>query len=113
MGKVMGEYCKAYYLSDMRKFNGWTEKVENTRDDKIEVDGEEIKEKRILTDDSIVYLQENYVVTDDVYKEENILFEAVTPEWEEYCKNELKFEIPNYKTPVKVDKIENKASSDI
>ena len=109
----MGEYCKAYYLKDMRKFNAWRENAENARDEKKEVNGEEIKEKRTLTGDSIVYLQENYVVTDDVYKEENVLFEAVTPEWEEYCKNELKFEIPNYDTPVKVDKTENKASSDI
>lgn len=96
MGKVMGAYCKAYYLKDMRKFSGWDENEENARDEKKEVDGEEIKEKRKLTDDSIVYLQENYVVTDDVYKEENILFGAVTPDWEEYCKNELNFEIPEY-----------------
>jgi hypothetical protein len=51
---------------------------------------------RTLTDDSIVYLQENYVVTDDIYKEENILFDDVTPKWEKFCKMKLEFEVPDY-----------------
>jgi hypothetical protein len=38
--------------------------------------------ERILgqTGDSIVYLQENYVVTDGIFKDENVLFDDVTPE---------------------------------
>ncbi len=109
MGKVMGAYCKAYYLKDMRKYKDWTENVENARDEKKEIDGEEIKEKRILTNESIVYLQENYVVTDDIYKEENILFNNVTDEWESFCKNELNFKIPTYDTPVIKNSSENEA----
>jgi hypothetical protein len=96
MIKVMGRYCKAYHLKDMRKYRHWTENAENSRKEKKKVEGKEIEETRTLTDDSIVYLQENYVVTDDVYKEENILFDAVTPKWEEYCKDELNFEIPAF-----------------
>ena len=96
MIKVMGKYCKAYHLKEMRRYRRWTENVQNARKEKKEVDGKEIEETRALTDDSIVYLQENYVVTDDVYKEENILFDAVTPKWEEYCIEELKFEVPSY-----------------
>lgn len=96
MGKVMGEYCKAYYLKDMRNYSNWSENTENARKEKKEADGKETEEVRTLSDDSIVYLQENFVVTDDVYKEENILFDAVSPEWMEYCKNELNFVLPNY-----------------
>jgi hypothetical protein len=60
------------------------------------MNGEEIEEARTLTNDSIVYLQENYVVTDDIYKEENIIFNDVTPKWEKFCKEKLDFEIPDY-----------------
>ena len=63
---------------------------------KKEVKGEGIEEINILTYDSIVYLQENYVVADNIFKDENILFDAVTSEWDEHSKNELNFEIPNY-----------------
>ena len=96
MIKVMGKYCKAYHLGDMRKFRKWKENARNARKEKIEIDGKEVEEARIITDDSIVYLQENYVVTDDIYKEENILFDDVTPKWEKYCKTKLEFEIPDY-----------------
>ena len=41
-------------------------------------------------------MSKKFVVTDGVYKEENTLFDKVTPEWEEYCKNELSFELPDY-----------------
>jgi len=91
MIKVMGKYCKAYHLRDMRKFRKWTENAENARKEKREVGGNEVEEARSLPDDSIVYLQENYVVTDDVYKEENILFDEVTPKWEKFCIKELNF----------------------
>jgi hypothetical protein len=51
---------------------------------------------RELTEDSIVYLQENYVVTDGIFNDENIIFGDVTPEWIKYCEKVLEFEIPEY-----------------
>ena len=70
MGKIMGKYCKAYQLKDLRSFNGWVENSDNARIEKQEIDGNEVDKRRPLENDSIVYLQENYVVTDDIYKEE-------------------------------------------
>ncbi len=96
MIKVMSKYCKAYHLGDMRKYRKWKENTQNARKEKLEIDGKEVEEPRTLTDESIVYLQENYVVTDDVYKEENILFDDVTPKWEKYCITKLEFEVPDY-----------------
>lgn len=96
MIKVMGKYCKAYHLRDMRKYRNWKENSQNTREEKIEVDGNEVDEIRRLTDESIVYLQENYVVTDDVYREENILFDDVTPKWKEFCEKSLEFIVPDF-----------------
>jgi hypothetical protein len=90
----MGRYCKAYLLRDLRAFSEWSEKAENVRKEKKEVDGQEVEVVRELSDDAIVYVQENYVVTDNIFKDENVIFDNVTPAWIEYCQQSLKFEIP-------------------
>ena len=84
---TMGKYCKAYLLKQLRQFNQWNERQENTS---------EIN--RTLTDDDVLYLQENYVVTDGIFKDENIVFDNVTPEWKEFCHVVLQFEIPVYES---------------
>jgi hypothetical protein len=92
----MGKYCKAYLLQDLRKFSGWSEKAENSRQEEQVVNGQLEKGARQLNDDSIVYLQENYLVTDGIFKDENILFDDVTQAWIDYCQQSLKFEVPVY-----------------
>jgi len=92
----MGKYCKAYLAKQFREYPGWSEKAENVRKEKKEVDGKEVEVDRVLDDDSILYLQENYVVTDGIFKDQNIIFDNVTDEWKEYCHGPLGFEIPNY-----------------
>jgi len=103
---TMGKYCKAYPIIKFREYSAWTEKAENAR--KKEIDGEKIDEPRDLTDDTHLYLQENYVVTDGIFKDENIIFDDVTPEWIEYCDNVLEFEIPVYE-PIKIAEPEEKS----
>lgn len=95
---TMGKYCKAYSLKKLRQFSQWTGNVENTRKEKKESDGKEVEVKREITDDDFLYLQENYVVTDGIFKDENIIFDNVTPEWKDFCQNTLEFEIPVYET---------------
>lgn len=97
----MGKYCKAYPIQKLRQFSQWTENADNTRKEKKEVDAKELEINRELTDDDFLYLQENYVVTDGIFKDENIIFDNVTPEWIDFCKNILLFEIPVYE-PVQV-----------
>jgi hypothetical protein len=41
-----------------------------------------------------LYLQENYLVTDGIFKEENIIFDNITAEWKKFCQNTLLFELP-------------------
>jgi len=93
---TMGKYCKAYSLKKLREFSQWTEQNENTRKEKKEVEGQEVEINRKLTDDDFLYLQENYVVTDGIFQDENVIFDNVTPEWKEFCTNVLKFEIQVY-----------------
>ena len=99
---TMGKYCKAYSLKKLREFNQWTERIENARKEKKEVDGNVVEIDRKLTDDDFLYLQENYVVTDGIFMDENIIFDNVTPEWKDFCKTTLLFEIPVYQ-PVTVE----------
>ncbi len=79
----MSRYCKAYKLGDLRKFPSWSDAA---RDNEKE-----------LNNDSIVYIQENTSVTTnplDLDNDEDYIFDKVTPEWETFCKDELKFEVP-------------------
>lgn len=92
----MGKYCKAYQVKNFRDYPGWSMKTENARKDKKEVDGKETEVQRELDDEAILYLQENYIVTDGIFKDENIIFDNVTDEWKEYCHGTLAFEIPVY-----------------
>jgi hypothetical protein len=87
MGK-MGRYCKAYMVPSFREFSGWTENSENAR--------KENGSPRQLTEGDFLYLQENFVVTDGIFMDENVIFDNITPEWIDFCKNVLKFEIPTY-----------------
>ncbi|HEY6120511.1 MAG TPA: hypothetical protein VIV66_11155, partial [Pyrinomonadaceae bacterium] len=84
----MGKYCKAYMLPRFREFSGWTEISENAR--------KENDSPRPLTDGDFLYLQENFVVTDGIFMDENVIFANVTPEWIAFCTNVLKFEVPNH-----------------
>jgi hypothetical protein len=95
---IIGKYCKSYKLSQLRQFPGWTEKAENTRRIKKEVDGEIVEVARQLTDDDYVYLHGNYTVTDGIFIDENIIFSDVTPEWIEFCCDVLGQTPPKEKT---------------
>lgn len=94
----MGKYCKAYPITRLRELSGWKENAQNARKVRREVEGKEVEATRELTDSDFLYLQENYTVTDGIFIDENIIFDQVTPEWIEQCKNDLKFEIPVYET---------------
>ncbi|HVT61143.1 MAG TPA: hypothetical protein VHR45_22460 [Thermoanaerobaculia bacterium] len=92
----MGSYCKAYLRGQFRAYSGWSENKANVRKEKQEIGGKEVEVERQLDDDSILYLQENYVVTDGIFKDENIIFDQVTDEWKRFCHEQLGFEIPVY-----------------
>jgi hypothetical protein len=96
MGKKMGKYCKAYYLSDFREFPRWPEKLDYMKKEKDTADSKEVERERPLTERDILYLQENYVVTDGIFLEEHVIFDAITPEWIDFCKKKLSFEVPVY-----------------
>lgn len=113
---TMGRYCKAYPVLTLREFSGWKENLQNLRKEKSPAglptkasagrmpkkmspgEAPPVEAPRALSDDDHLYLQENFTVTDGIFIDENIVFDSDTPEWLDYCKNTLMFEVPNYET---------------
>lgn len=74
-------YCKAYLLAEMRRFAGWSERP--------------LGEAVSLDADDVVYLHENLTVTRSLWRGENVIFDDVSPQWEEFCRRELELVIPD------------------
>ena len=90
----MGRYCKAYPVVRFREFSGWSEKLQNLRKDRVQAD--QASDTTVLGDDDLLYLQENFIATDGIFLDENIIFDSVTPEWKDFCENMLHFQVPDY-----------------
>ncbi|HZN01753.1 MAG TPA: hypothetical protein VFB70_20265 [Pyrinomonadaceae bacterium] len=86
---TLGLYSRAYPLSRLRQFAGWTERTENARKILKEVNGETVEVPRQLKDSDYVYLHTDFTVTDGIFIDENVIFNDVTPEWIEFCRNVL------------------------
>jgi hypothetical protein len=78
---MLRKYCKAYYLKDLRQFSDWAEKKE--------------ADEAELTDDDVVYLWDDFtVVRSPVIPDKGLIFDTVTPRWQDFCTSTLQFEIP-------------------
>lgn len=49
-----------------------------------------------LPDDSIVFLHEDFTLTTSATNGNNVILDTKTSEWENYCKDVLKFVVPNW-----------------
>ena len=81
---TMGKYCKAYPISRLREFSQWTERSENARKEKNKINDVEVEVARQFAESDFLYLQENYVVTDGIFLDKNIIFDNVTDEWKDF-----------------------------
>lgn len=92
----MGRYCKAYPVKKFRGFGEWTENLENLRTERKDADQHPDQRNLSLSDDDYLFLQETFVVTDGIFLDENIIFDSVTPGWKHFCRETLKFELPEH-----------------
>ena len=88
---VMSKYCKAYPVSRLREFEGWNENAHGLKTKKTE-NGEEIE--RGFDDGDILFLQEDFTVTSGIFMDEDVVFNHLTPDWTDYCKEKLNFQVP-------------------
>jgi uncharacterized protein len=72
-----GNYARAYLLGDLRKFSDWQE------------------DSNELSDDDVVFLQEDFTVTQLIWPGENVIFNQNTPAWIKFCTQELQFKVPD------------------
>jgi hypothetical protein len=80
---IMKQYCKAYYLADLRRFPGWREPAQFN--------------DAALTETSVVYLCDDLtVVLTPVSPGEGVLWDSVTEDWEKFCRTTLEFTVPEY-----------------
>jgi hypothetical protein len=86
------KYCKAYHLGDLRAYPSWSESKINWKERQGE--GEE-NNNELFADDKVVFIHQDFTVTESMYHNENIIFNSVEPAWREFCSNSLKFKVPD------------------
>lgn len=69
----MSNYCKAYPTVRLRAYPGWKEQSETK------------------CESEFLYLHENYVVTDGIFVEENIVFQSDDKAWHRFCQEQVQF----------------------
>jgi hypothetical protein len=89
----MGTYCKAYPAERLREFGEWPGATSPGFGEAVSAPGESNPAE---VQGDFLYVQENYVVTAGIFIDEHIIFDNVTPEWVEFCKNSLRFEVPSH-----------------
>lgn len=90
----MGRYCKAYPVARFREYGQWTANPGGVKKVESRSDSNQDENERQLSDTDILYLHENFVVTDGVFYDENIVFDDVSPEWVDFCTTTLGFHLP-------------------
>jgi len=94
----MGRYCKAYTAADLARLPGWVPRLDQLAPRIVKTeDGAEREEPRHeLADDDVLYLQDNYSVTDGIFIDEYIVFPDAGEQWHRACHEILDFDIPDY-----------------
>jgi ankyrin repeat protein len=87
------KYCKAYPLAKLRQFSGWVESRINW---KAKNNGETAEsEAEEFSDDDIMFIHQDYTVTQSMWHNENVIFNQVTSEWKDFCTTALNFKVPD------------------
>jgi len=90
------KYCKAYHLGELRKYPEWSEGRINWKHKKDEdernggQDGDDP-----FPDDKVVFIHQDFTVTESVWHSENVIFDQVNSAWREFCVNTMKFKVPD------------------
>jgi hypothetical protein len=88
----MGSYCRAYHAREFAAFPGWRPDPAGLRPAAAE-DGRPAP-RAALGDDDLLYLQEDFGVTDGIFQDENVVFADAGTEWRAFCAGALGFAPP-------------------
>jgi len=84
-------YAQAFLLGDLRRFSGWREENINWKEI---VHAGENGNAPSLSDSDVVFLHQDFTVTQLIWPGENVIFNQPTPEWQKFCEQELHFKVP-------------------
>jgi uncharacterized protein len=87
-------YCKAYHLRELRQFPSWNENLINGKEKK-ERNEDKKDDDPTFSDSDIVFLHQDYTVTQSMWHGENVIFSEVTSMWLEFCSQVLAFKVPD------------------
>ena len=85
------KYCKAYHLKELREFPHWSEKGSAFNGNEKMTDQ---TNEAGLTDDKVVFIHQDFTVTDSVWHNENVIFDQVSESWRDFCATALGFRVP-------------------
>jgi ankyrin repeat protein len=86
------DYCKAYHLGELRKYPAWSESKINWKE---QPDDSNVASDGGFTDDKIVFVHQDFSVTESMWRHENVIFNRVDSDWEKFCANDLGFKVPD------------------
>jgi hypothetical protein len=87
------KYCKAYHLGDLRKYPMWTESRINWKEKKGDNNGD--TDSGPFIDEKIVFIHQDFTVTESMWHDANVIFNGIESSWKEYCADSLKFKVPD------------------
>lgn len=86
----MGRYCRAYPASAFKRFEDWDPDLDNLRQPEPGAGAQ----RTVLKDDDILYLQEDLIVTDGIFRDEHVIFAGGDDAWRTFCEDTLECGIP-------------------
>jgi hypothetical protein len=91
------KYCKAYYVKELRQFAGWTESQipRQAHAGQGAAEGRAAQGASNGDDDDIVFIHHDLTVTQSMWHNEDVIFDQITPAWEEFCTHVLHFKVPD------------------
>ena len=84
-------YCRAYLIDQLRSFPGWSEPTTAAAAAAAAPDAAASVHLPPATDDKFVFIHRDFTVTRSIWMGEDVVFNAVTPEWQRFCTEVLDF----------------------
>jgi len=93
------KYCKAYHLGELRRYSAWAENKPAAGNGSKEAaatnPNDQNGDSQARADNDVVFLHQDYTVTNSMWAGEDVIFDQVTEQWKEFCNNELRFTVPD------------------
>lgn len=93
-GRPEREYFASYHLGELRRYPAWAENRPDGRDGNPGATNGQPHDGA-LPDEEVVFLHQDYIVTKSIWRDEDVIFNDVTEQWKDYCRNELQFAVPD------------------